>query len=204
MRVTIFTGSSFGNSPAYRLAAAELGESLAREGVGIVYGGGRVGLMGALADAALGAGGEVVGVMPRALVQREIAHTQLSRLIEVETMHERKAAMAEQADAFVALPGGSGTLEELFEAWTWQHLGYHDKPVLLYDVGDFWRPLSDLLRQLVESGFLRAEYRDTLPVVSDPRALLDTVRSWRVPSDKWGAETSTDAAPPHAPAHGSR
>jgi uncharacterized protein (TIGR00730 family) len=187
VRVAVFTGSSFGNSPHYTEAAGALGSALARRGVGLVYGGGNVGLMGVVADAALAAGGEVIGVIPQALADLEVAHTGLSRLEVVGTMHERKAAMAEQADAFVALPGGAGTLEELFEVWTWQHLGYHAKPVLLYDVDGFWQPLLDMVSGMVEAGFIKPRYQRTLPVVGNPEALLAAIDSWRLPPGKWAA-----------------
>ncbi|OIV39062.1 Rossman fold protein, TIGR00730 family [Mangrovactinospora gilvigrisea] len=185
MRVAVFTGSSFGSSPAFARAAEELGRGLAEAGMGIVYGGGHVGLMGAVADAALAAGGEVSGVIPRALAERELQHEGLTRLRIVETMHERKAAMAAEADAFVALPGGAGTLEELFEAWTWQHLGYHAKPVVLYDVDGFWQPLRAMVSGMVESGFIRAEFRDTLPTAGSVAELLGLLKDWRAPGGKW-------------------
>lgn len=169
----VFCGSSLGARPEYEAAARELGRLLAARGLGLVYGGARVGLMGAVADAALAAGGDVVGVMPRALVAREIAHTGLRDLRVVESMHERKALMAELSDAFVALPGGLGTLEELFEVWTWAQLGLHRKPVALLDVADFYRPLVAFLDAAVGEGFVRAERRATLVVERDARVLLD-------------------------------
>ena len=142
MRVAVFTGSQAG-PPSHRDAAAAFATDLARAGVGIVYGGGHVGLMGVVADAALAAGGEVVGVIPQHLVDDEVAHPGLPRLEVVDSMHERKARMADLADAFVALPGAAGTLEELFEAWTWGMLGLHAKPTALLDVDGFWQPLLD-------------------------------------------------------------
>ncbi|NYI04992.1 TIGR00730 family Rossman fold protein [Allostreptomyces psammosilenae] len=194
MRVTVFTGSADGRAPAFRAAATELGRHLAGAGVGVVYGGGHVGLMGAVADAALAAGGEVIGVMPRALVDREVAHRGLSALHVVETMHERKARMAELGDAFVALPGGAGTLEELFEAWTWQQLGYHAKPVALYDVDGFWTPLAGMLDGMVDAGFIRPAYRDTLARVTSPDALLELIAGWTPPPAKWGAPPAVRTA----------
>lgn len=176
MRICVFCGSSEGRSPRYREAAVALGELCAREGIGIVYGGASLGLMGALADAARAAGGEVIGVIPEAMVTREIAHRQLSELRVVGSMHERKALMAELADAFVALPGGIGTLEELFEVWTWAQLKLHQKPCALLDVDAFYTGLTAFLDHVVHEGFLRAEQRALLRVERDPAALLTFLR----------------------------
>jgi uncharacterized protein (TIGR00730 family) len=176
--VTAFTGSSPGTDPGYARDVARLAEHLAAEGIGIVYGGGRAGLMGALADAALGAGGQVVGIIPDALLRRELGHVELTRLEVVADMHERKQRMAALGDAFVALPGGIGTLEEFFEAWTWQQLGFHAKPVALYDVGGFWAPLVAMVDHMVAAGFLGHEYRDRLIVADSPAALVDQLRRW--------------------------
>src|SRR5215831_13324119 len=147
--VCVFCGSNVGRDPAYLKAAVSAGEALARAGLTLVYGGGKVGLMGAVADAALASGGRVVGVMPRALFEREIAHSALSELRVVETMHERKQTMASLADGFLALPGGAGTFEEFFEQWTWAQLGIHGKPVGLLDVNDYFRPLLALIDKIV-------------------------------------------------------
>ncbi|MYW05869.1 TIGR00730 family Rossman fold protein [Streptomyces sp. SID3343] len=185
MRVAVFAGSASGASPRFREVAGELGRGLARAGVGIVYGGGHVGLMGAVADACLAAGGEVIGVMPRSLVEREIAHRGLTDLQVTETMHERKAAMAAQADAFVALPGGAGTLEELFEVWTWQHLAIHTKPVAVLEVDGFWRPLLDALDTMTAHGFLKPVLRSTLLVAHDSASLLAETAAWQPPAPKW-------------------
>ena len=154
-RVCVFCGASSGRSPAYAAAARELGAELAGRGLGLVYGGGRVGLMGAVADAALAAGGEAVGVIPQELVDRELAHGGLTELRVVGSLHERKALMAELADAFVALPGGFGTLDELLEQLTWSQLGLHAKPVGLLDVAEYWRPLIELARHATDEGFVR-------------------------------------------------
>lgn len=156
MRVAVFLGSSMGRNPEYAAAAASFGAGLARAGVGIVYGGASVGLMGVLADAALDAGGEVIGVIPGGLFASEVAHRGLTRLEVVGTMHERKSAMATLADGFAALPGGLGTLDELIEILTWHQLGLHAKPVALVDVGTFWDPVIRLLAQLTEAGFVPA------------------------------------------------
>jgi len=177
-RICVFCGSSPGARPAYADAAAELGGLLASEGIGLVYGGASVGLMGVLADAALDAGGEVIGVIPRGLVDREIGHTRLDDLRVVDSMHERKAQMAGLADAFVALPGGLGTLEELAEIYTWAQLGLHSKPLGVLDVEGYFAGLVGFLDHAVEEGFVSAENRARLLVESEPRALLDRIRAW--------------------------
>src|SRR5688500_17093905 len=184
MRVAVFTGSHDG-PPSHRVAAAAFAADLARAGVGIVYGGGHVGLMGVVADAALEAGGEVVGVIPQHLVDDELAHPGLPRLEVVTSMHERKAVMADLADAFIALPGAAGTLEELFEAWTWGMLGLHAKPTLLFDVDGFWQPLLTQLRRMVDDGYLDAARLDGLGVVYDAAGLLAFVEGYRHPPRKW-------------------
>jgi uncharacterized protein (TIGR00730 family) len=160
MRVCVFCGSNRGSSPAFAAAAEELGVALAGAGAALVYGGGAVGLMGVIADAVLGAGGVVIGVMPEALVAREIAHRRLTELRVTRSMHERKAEMAALADAFVALPGGLGTFEELCEILTWAQLGLHNKPVILLDVADYWAPFFDLLDGATAVGFLRQAHRE--------------------------------------------
>jgi uncharacterized protein (TIGR00730 family) len=171
VRIAVFLGSSQGPS-AHRDCVIGLAEGLAVRGVGIVYGGARVGLMGLLADTALAAGGEVVGVIPRDLFAREVPHRGVTRLVEVESMHERKAQMAELADAFVALPGGVGTLEELFEVFTWRLLGLHDKPVALLDPDGFFDPLVDQLDRIVAQGYLSADKRAALGRVRTVDELL--------------------------------
>lgn len=171
MRVALFTGSSEGRDPRWRAAAVELTRFLARRGAGIVYGGASVGLMGAVADAALAEDTEVIGVIPRGLFSAEVPHLGLTELHEVGSMHDRKALMASYADAFVALPGGIGTLEEIFEVWTWRHLRLHDKPVALYDAHGFWSPLVAALDGIATAGFIRPEVREGLIVENEPRAL---------------------------------
>lgn len=161
------------------------GSALAEAGVGIVYGGGHVGLMGSVADGALATGGEVIGVIPRSLVEAELAHRGLTRLEVVDSLHDRKARMAALADGFVALPGGAGTLDEWFEAWTWGQLGLHAKPLALLDVGGFWRPLAAMLDHLVTTGFLAAHHRDSLVVEDDARRLLERLQTWAPPVPKW-------------------
>jgi uncharacterized protein (TIGR00730 family) len=150
--VCVFCGSSVGEDPAYREAAVSVGKAVARAGLKLVYGGGRVGLMGAVADAALAAGGRVIGVMPRALVEREIEHAALSELHVVETMHERKTRMADLSDGFIALPGGAGTLEEFLEQWTWAELDVHGKPCGLLNVKDYFGPLITMMQRIVSEG----------------------------------------------------
>ena len=173
LSVAVYCGSRFGDLAAYAQAARELGRLIARSGGSVVYGGGRVGLMGAVADAALAAGGSVIGVIPQALMDREVGHPGLTELHVVQTMHERKQMMAERADAFVALPGGIGTLEEIYEVWSWQQLGYHDKPVALLNVAGFYDALLEFMRVSHERGFVSAPQYNALMVDDDPARLLD-------------------------------
>jgi uncharacterized protein (TIGR00730 family) len=172
-RVCVYAGSRPGLRPEYARAAADLGGLLARRGIELVYGGGGVGLMGALADAAVAAGGRVIGVIPGHLAEREAAHRSLSELRVVATMHERKLAMSELSECFIALPGGTGTLEELVEMLTWAQLGLHRKPCGLLNVAGYYEPLIAFLDQAVGEGFLAAEDRAWLAVAASPQALLD-------------------------------
>jgi uncharacterized protein (TIGR00730 family) len=185
--VCVFCGSASGTKPVYAEAARALGAELARRSLALVYGGGRIGLMGELATAATAAGGTVVGVIPERLAAKEIAYTEATELIVVDTMHTRKAIMADRADAFVALPGGFGTLEELFEILTWAQLGIHAKPVGLLDVDGFYAPLLAWLDQAVAAGFLKRKHRELLIVGSSIGELLDALRDWRppAPTEKW-------------------
>ncbi|MFK0086266.1 TIGR00730 family Rossman fold protein [Pseudomonas sp. NPDC090755] len=184
--VCVFCGASTGVNPAYREAAIALGQALAHRGLTLVYGGGAVGLMGIVADAAMAAGGEVIGIIPQALMDAEVGHTGLSRLEVVDGMHARKARMAELSDAFVALPGGLGTLEELFEVWTWGQLGYHAKPLGLLDVNGFYSKLGSFLDHVVEEGFVRPQHRAMLKLADAPDALLDAMDSFQAPVlPKW-------------------
>jgi uncharacterized protein (TIGR00730 family) len=185
MRISVFCGSSRGRRPEYVSAAEELARTAARRGIGIVFGGGRVGLMGVVAEAALAAGGEVIGVIPRSLIARELGHAGLTEQHVVETMHERKALMAELSDGFVALPGGVGTMEELFEVWTWAGLGIHSKPVAMLDVGGYYDPLLEMTDRMVAEGFLHEAYRAALLVAREPGALLDAIAAYRPPLDRW-------------------
>jgi len=186
MRLCVFCGSSFGARDVYRSAAAEFGALLAERNIELVYGGARAGLMGALADATLAAGGRVTGVIPEALVGRELAHLGLSELHVVASMHERKALMASLSDGFVALPGGIGTLEELFEVWTWSQLGLHEKPCALLDIASFYGGLAAFMDHVVTEGFLKEKQREALIVEADPVTLLDRLTSHRPePVRKW-------------------
>jgi hypothetical protein len=182
-RLAVFLASSDGNDPAYAELAADVGAELARRGIGLVYGGGRRGLMGVLADSALKADGEVIGVMPRSMVEREWAHEKVTELVLCDSIHERKAMMAERAEAFIALPGGLGTLEEIFEVWSWRQLGLLAKPVGFLDAGGFWTPMLGALRGIADAGFLPASTLDDLAVAPDLPGLLDALeeRLRRVP-----------------------
>jgi uncharacterized protein (TIGR00730 family) len=177
MRICVFCGSSPGRLPAYSAAATELGQLLAAENIGLVYGGAQRGLMGTLADAALERRGEVIGVIPQALVALEVAHRGLADLRVVGTMHERKALMAELSDAFIAMPGGIGTLDELFEIYTWHTLDIHQKPFGLWNVAGYFAPLLAALDHSVREGFLSARARELLIVESSASALLSRLRS---------------------------
>jgi uncharacterized protein (TIGR00730 family) len=175
LRVCIYCGSRAGNRAEYLAAAESVGASIGRRGWHLVYGGGRVGLMGRVADAALAAGGAVTGVIPESLMRREVGHTGLTQLHVVSTMHERKRLMASGCDAFIALPGGIGTFEELFEVWSWRHLGYHDQPIGLLDTAGYFQPLAALMVHAIEAGFVTADQRDMVHVSADPDALLDAL-----------------------------
>jgi uncharacterized protein (TIGR00730 family) len=177
MRVCVFCGSSRGATPAYAAAATDLGTTLAAKGIGLVYGGGDVGLMGVVADAALAAGGTVTGVIPEALVAKEIAHAGLTELRVTGSMHERKALMADLADGFIALPGGLGTFDELCEILTWGQLGLHAKPVVLLDVDGFWAPFGARLDGAVAAGFLRPSHRDLAHVAASVGEALARLES---------------------------
>ena len=171
-RLCVYCGSSGAVEPHYREAASELGASLAAAAVEVVFGGGRVGLMGLLADAALAADGRVTGIIPSRLRAAELAHPGVTELIVVDSMHDRKRLMADRADAFAILPGGIGTLDEMFETLSWKQLGLHDKPILLVDVGGYWAPLSALLDHIVVQGFARPQTRGLVRVVPSVSALM--------------------------------
>jgi uncharacterized protein (TIGR00730 family) len=185
-RICVFCGSSKGSRPSYALAARDFGERLVAHGFGLVYGGGNIGLMGEIADAVLDRGGEVIGVIPRSLVVREVGHRNLSELVVVRTMHERKAKMVELSDGFVALPGGFGTFDEFCEVLTWSQLGIHDKPCALLDVDGYFEPLLALFDRAVDEGFVRREYRELVVADSDPERLLARLAAWRpIPNLRW-------------------
>jgi uncharacterized protein (TIGR00730 family) len=181
-RICVFCGSRPGVRPAYRAAAEAVGSLLAERGIELVYGGGNVGLMGIVADACLAAGGRVVGVIPRALLEWEVGHEGLTRLEVVDSMHTRKARMAELADGFMALPGGLGTFEELFEILTWAQLGFHSKPVGLLNVDAYYQPLVQMMERGVAEGFMKAENRGLLLVEDNAQALLRTMGAYHPPA----------------------
>lgn len=176
--VCVFCGSNPGNDPVYAEGARAMGVEIARRGMVLVYGGGAVGLMGIVADAALAAGGEVHGIIPRALREKEVGHHHLTRLEIVETMHIRKARMAELSEGFIAMPGGIGTFEELFEIWTWAQLGIHDKPLAFLNVAGFYDPLATFLDNTVEAGFLKQTHRAMTITDTQPATLLDRMEQY--------------------------
>lgn len=182
----VFCGSSAGDDPGYREAARSLGGELARRGIRLVYGGGHVGLMGVLADAVLAGGGHVLGVIPKALMDREVGHGSLTELRVVGSMHERKAMMAAESDGFLALPGGIGTLEELFEVWTWGQLGIHAKPCGILNILGFYDGLITFIRHAVSQGFLRPQHLEMLLLDADAASLLARMVAYRPPAvPKW-------------------
>lgn len=177
----VFCGSNSGNDPIYANVARDFGILLAKSNIALVYGGGHVGLMGIVADAVLAGGGKAIGVIPRMLWEREVGHRNLTELHIVETMHERKAMMASLSDAFVALPGGLGTLEEIFEVWTWAQLGIHRKPLGFLDANGFYAPLLTFLDRALDAGFIRAKYRSMATVDVDPASLLRRMSEYQPP-----------------------
>ena len=179
----VYCGSSMGRDPAHREAAAAVGTLMADNGVRLVYGGGAVGLMGVVADAVMAGGGEVLGVIPKGLFSNEVGHQGITELVEVESMHQRKQRMAEEADAFLALPGGLGTLEELAEITTWAQLGIHAKPVGVLDLDGFWQPLLDFLDGAVESGFLRPANRELVVRITDVDDVLAVLGGHHAPQN---------------------
>ena len=193
--ICVFCGSSSGTDGVYEAAACSIGRALARAGLRLVYGGGKVGLMGVLAEAVLSAGGQVTGVMPRALFEREIAHAGVSDMRVVSSMHERKELMAGLADAFIALPGGAGTLEEIFEQWTWAQLGIHAKPCGFLNVNGYFSRLLAMIDHMVAEGFLAAPLADMLVVEGDPERLLARFREYQPPTSKWTVETRPRVRP---------
>jgi uncharacterized protein (TIGR00730 family) len=194
--ICVFCGSSLGYKPVYAAAAAELGRMLAEKDIRLVYGGGHVGLMGTVADACLAAGGYVAGVMPQALIDREIGHTGISEMHIVKTMHERKKLMADLADAFIALPGGHGTLDEFCEILTWAQLGIHAKPSGILNTEGYYDPLLAMFSRAVDEGFLRPEHRDMVVVETDPAKLLLHIEQSPAPAiSKWDIPRQEEAMP---------
>lgn len=184
--VAVFCGSSSGTDPIYLECAKKFGEALAKKNKTLIYGGAQVGCMGAIADSSLCHNGDVIGVIPQKLKAVEIAHNQLTELYVVDTMHERKAKMAELADGFVALPGGAGTLEEWFEVFTWSQLGYHEKPCGLLNVNHFFDPLIAMLDHTIEQGFMNKNYREMIIISQDPEELIEKMDAYRpVHAIKW-------------------
>lgn len=185
-RICVFCGSSAGARPEYAQAARSMGTLLAGRGVGLVYGGGRVGLMGVVADAVLAAGGEAIGVIPEALMRREVGHAALTELHVVGSMHERKALMADLADGFIAMPGGYGTFEEFCEVLTWSQLGIHPKPCGLLNVAGYYAPLLAMFDHAVAEGFVRTTHRGIVLEADDPASLLERMAAFRPPAtEKW-------------------
>ncbi|HRH94615.1 MAG TPA: TIGR00730 family Rossman fold protein [Prosthecobacter sp.] len=193
-RICVYCGSNSGNDPGHRIAAHDLGAFLAGNGIGVVYGGGNVGLMGALANGALSQQGEVIGVIPRALMEKELGHGGVTELHVVDSMHERKQMMVDLSDGFIALPGGFGTLDELFETLTWLQLSFHDKPVGLLNVGGFFDGLIDFIAHMSRSGFLKPEHAACVLVETAPTKLLASMDSFRPPDlGKWIEKLAAEA-----------
>jgi uncharacterized protein (TIGR00730 family) len=196
--IAVFCGSKFGVDPIFGSTAREVGRQLADNGIELVYGGGNVGLMGAVADGAIERGGRVTGVMPKALADREIAHTGLDRLVIVDSMHERKAAMAELASGFVALPGGAGTLEEISEQWTWAQLGIHAKPCGFLNINGFYDSMRDFADRMTFDGFVEQRHRDMVIFSSEISDLIARFQAYVPPAPKW-TETPRVGEPPIRP-----
>ena len=189
LSICVYCGSEADVAQPYNDAAVALGRLAAAQGIEIVYGGGRVGLMGLVADAALAGGGKVTGIIPRHIVEMEVAHQTLTELIVVETMHQRKQMMADRADAFAILPGGLGTLDEAFEILTWKQLGLHDKPIILVNIGGYWDPLLTLVRHGVDAGFIRPRHARLLADVAQIDALLPAINAVNQGVDAAGSFT---------------
>lgn len=184
--VCVYCGSSLGKGETYRQAAVDLGRGIGNAGMGLVYGGGRIGLMGVVADSALSAGAEVTGIIPEHIQVREVEHTGLHELLIVDSMHERKRLMVERSDAFIVLPGGLGTLDETFEILTWRQLGLHSKPVILFNLNGYWNPLLDMVDHIVDEGFMRGTWRDFFHEATSVEAVLDILQT----EDKGALHTS--------------
>ena len=185
MKIAVFCGSSSGNDIAYTDATKKLGKFLAQKNIDLVYGGGNVGLMGTIADAVMENGGKVYGVIPEKLEKKELSHTNITELTVVSNMHERKAMMENMADAFIVLPGGAGTLEEIFEVWTWAQLGFHHKPCAFLNVNGYYDKLFELIESMCEAKFLKQEYLDMLIKTDNQEKLLQEILEYVPPKDKW-------------------
>lgn len=185
MKYAIYCGSSFGSDPIFTEATTHLAQKICDRKHDIVYGGAQVGLMGAIADNILAAGQEVIGVMPKALTDKELQHQSLTKLHIVDDMHQRKAKMSELADAFIAMPGGVGTLEEIFEVWTWGQLGFHHKPCAFYNIDGYYDELLAFISTMVKKGFMKPIYQEALIVSDDPVNLLDQISQYSPPKNKW-------------------
>ncbi len=187
--VCVYCGSSHGAKPAYNAAAQAFGRALVQANLALVYGGGKVGLMGVIADTVMAEGGRAIGVIPELLVDKEVGHNGLTELHVVPDMHHRKKMMADLSDGFVALPGGAGTLEELFEVYTWAQLGYHHKPVGILNIDGFYDPLVTMLEHTVSEGFMRQTYLDLLQIDNDPATLIGKLQRYHAPArDKWAEQ----------------
>ncbi len=185
MKIAVYCGSSEGKNPLYKQEAKKLGEFFAHNSIGLVYGGGSVGLMGIIADSVLKNGGYVCGMITELLKDKELAHGGLGKLDVVKDMHERKAKMMSEANAFVAMPGGAGTLEEIFEAWTWLQIGYHKKPCAFYNVNGFYDKLFEFIAHVCDEGFLDKKYLEYLIIENEPKKLLDALKYSKNPLSKW-------------------
>jgi len=185
MRIAVFCGSNAGNDMEYIITTKKLGKFLALNNIDVVYGGGNVGIMGAIADSVMENGGKVYGVIPEKLKEKELAHTNITELTVVSNMHERKAKMFEMSDAFVVLPGGAGTLEEFFEVWTWAQLGFHKKACAFLNVNGFYDKLFEMIDEMCEKQFLKQEYSDMLIKTDNQEELLKAIKSYIAPKDKW-------------------
>ncbi|MBY4676337.1 LOG family protein [Marinobacterium arenosum] len=185
MKIAVYCGSSFGASPTYRQAAEAMGQALAARDIELVFGGGNVGLMGTVADAVLKAGGRATGIITEDLQTKEIAHPGLTRLEIVDNMHTRKARMSELADGYIAMPGGVGTMEEIFEVWTWGQLGYHRKPCAFLNVNGYYDRLVDFVDNMVSAEFMRPHYREMVTVHDQPELILDAFARYQPPAEKW-------------------
>ncbi len=183
--ICIFCGARTGNDPAFGIVAEETGRAIAKAGLTLVYGGGRVGLMGITADAALAAGGKVIGIIPQFLADKEVEHRNLTEVHIVQSMHERKTMMADLSDGFVALPGGAGTLEEIFEQWTWAQLGIHTKPVAFLNAGGFYEPLIEMIARMKSTGFIQPELADMVIVGENITSILAQLKVYEAPQKHW-------------------